>query len=684
MAVISTRLDGDVAIVTIDSPPVNMGNTALRQGLLDAFTTIAATTGLVGVVLASARAHFYSGSDIKEFDGPIRLPSLPEVIALIDSLEIPVVAALNGFVLGGGLEVALGCDARIADSSARLGLPETTLGMLPGAGGTVRLPRAVGVIKAIEMISTGRPIAAEEALQFGLVDSVVPAEQLLAAAIALARQAPKRRLRLVETVLPDSHELDEAIAQAARKGRARPNVLRAVELVVSGVGLDSTRALAEERAAFDELRVGDEARNLRYQFFAKRAAAKALSISADARPIATVGVAGAGTMGAGIAQVCLAAGFAVVLFDLNTEVLARATAALAEKASKQSAKRQGELITTSTMADLGQADLIIDAVFEDMAVKKELLSQLEEVITDDVVLASNTSYLNLDDIAGVLRHPERFAGLHFFNPAERNPLVEVVRTATANDSTIATIAGLVRTLKKTAILASVGEGFVANRVYADYRAQAEFLVEDGASPQSVDAAMVELGLAIGPFAVGDMSGLDIAWARRKRLAPLRDPNQRYFTIADRLCELGRLGKKTGAGWYGYPEGVSRGVPDAVVDELITESRAAKTIVPRAIGTQEIQQRIICSMLVAAATVVSTGVVGQASDIDVAMTEGFAFPSWQGGPIRYASNQSEAWLLEGLSAVFESDPIGFAVAESARDGVIPAAISSLIDTVKTPG
>lgn len=679
MSVVSTRQDGDVAVVTIDSPPVNMGNVLLRRELLEAFVAIKSTPGLVGVVLASGRVHFYSGSDIKEFDGPIQLPSLPEVIALIDGLNIPVVAALTGLVLGGGLEVALGCDVRVADPSARLGLPETTLGMLPGAGGTVRLPRVVGVIRAIEMISSGRPITANEALQCGLVDSVVPADELLAAAIALARSTPKRRLRLLATEVPEAAELAVVVAQATRNGTARPNVIRAVGLVISGVGLDSTVALAEERSAFDELRVGQEARNLRYQFFAKRAAAKSLSNTADTQPISTVGIAGAGTMGARIAQVCLAAGFAVVLFDLNTEVLGRAAASLTEKLVKHS----GVLTVTSDIGDLGQADLIIDAVFEDMAVKKDLLSALENVVNDDVVLASNTSYLNLDDIGSVLRHPERLAGLHFFNPADRNPLVEVVRTATSNDVTIATIAGLVRALKKSAILASVGEGFVANRIYADYRAQAEFLVEDGASPQSVDAAMVAFGLAIGPFAVGDMSGLDIAWARRKRLAASRDPKQRYVSIADTLCESGRLGKKTGAGWYAYPEGASRGIPDAVVDGLIADARADRGIVAREIDSREIQQRVICSMLAAAAAVVCSGVAQQASDIDVAMIEGFAFPAWHGGPIRYASNQSDAWLLEGLTAVYESDPIGFAVAKSACGGVVPPEITSLLDAVKTP-
>jgi 3-hydroxyacyl-CoA dehydrogenase len=680
MAVVSTRIDEDVAIVTIDSPPVNMGNVTLRRELLEAFTAIAGSVGLVGAVLASARPHFYSGSDIKEFDGPIQLPSLPEVITLVDGLDIPVVAALNGFVLGGGLEVALACDARVADSSARLGLPETTLGMLPGAGGTVRLPRAVGVPKAIDMIATGRPITADEALAVGLVDEVVATDALLERAVTLARSIPKRRLRLVEVRLPDTAELDEAIAKATRNGKARPNVARAVELVRAGATIAADSALVAERAAFDELRVSEEARNLRYLFFAKRAAAKALSSRLETPLITTVGIAGAGTMGAGIAAVCLKAGLSVVLFDLNAEVLGRASASLDEKAAK--ASRWGTVTTTSTMSDLAWADLVIDAVFEELTVKTELLTALEGIVGNEVVLASNTSYLNLDEIAAALKHPERLAGLHFFNPADRNPLVEVVRTATSNDVALATLAALVRRLGKTAILAQVGEGFVANRVYADYRGQAELLVEDGASPQSVDAAMVSLGLAIGPFAVGDMSGLDIAWARRNRLAATRDPHQRYVSIPDTLCEAGRLGKKTGAGWYAYPEGASRGVPDLVVDGIIAEARAAKNITPREISPFEIQQRILCSMLVAAASVVDSGVARQASDVDVALTEGFAFPAWLGGPVRYASNQPASWLLEGLSKVYDSDPIGFAVAASAKDGGVPPQIASLLDAVKT--
>jgi 3-hydroxyacyl-CoA dehydrogenase len=679
LSVVSTRIDDRVAVVTIDSPPVNMGNNRLRTDLLAAFTALRDGDGVDGVVLASGRSHFYSGSDIKEFDGAVQTPSLPEVIAVIDGLELPVVAALNGLTLGGGLEVALGCDARIAEPRARMGLPETTLGMLPGAGGTVRLPRLVGVPKSIDMIASGKPITAQDALEVGLIDAIVPADELLTAAIALARTAPKRRARLLDAPATDDTALAEAITKGSRKGRARPNVLAAIDLVQSGVGKDSAEALAEERAAFDDFRVGQEARNLRYLFFGKRAAAKGLATGAEPRTVSTVGIAGAGTMGSLIAAVSLSAGLSVVLFDVNPEMLERANTTLAERAA--SARKWGTLTTTSDIGDLAAADLVIDAVFEDLTVKSDLMKQLETVVADDVVLASNTSYLNLDEIAAVLEHPSRLAGLHFFNPADRNPLVEVVRTATSDDVTLATLASLVRTFGKTGIAAKVGEGFVGNRVYADYRQQAEFLVEDGASPAEVDAAMVAFGLAIGPFAVGDMSGLDIAWARRKRLAATRDPEQRYVTIPDTLCESGRLGKKTDAGWYDYPDGASRGVPSPTVDGIIAEARAAKHITPRTVSQEEIQQRILCSMLLAAAEVVESGVARQASDVDVALTEGFAFPAFTGGPVRYAANQPEEWVLEGLRKVYESDRVGFRAALPASEGELPASVAAILAAVR---
>lgn len=384
-------------------------------------------------------------------------------------------------------------------------------------------------------------------------------------------------------------------------------------------------------------------------------------------------------MGSAIAASCLSAGFDVVLFDVNAAVRERGAAALAER--QQTARRWGALTLAGELADLAAADIVIDAVFEDMRVKVDFLTAVEAVVDEGAVLASNTSYLDLEQIAASLQRPGRMAGLHFFAPADRNALVEVVRTSTVEDGALATLAGVVKRLGKTGISARVGEGFVANRVYADYRGQAEILLEDGASPRQIDDAMIELGLAMGPFAVGDMSGLDIAWARRKRLAETKDPEQRYVAIPDALCEAGRLGRKTGAGWYDYAEGATRGTDSDAVAALIDACRAAKGITAREIGGDEIRQRILCAMLAAAAEVVGSGVAQRASDVDVALTEGFAFPRWLGGPVRHCAAQPEEWVIEGLAAVHASDPIGYAALTRAASGEMPTSVAEILESVR---
>lgn len=678
MTVVSTRDEDGVVVVVIDNPPVNMGNAVLRRALLECFEIINTRSDILGVVLSSGRDHFYSGSDIREFEGAVSLPLLTEVLALIDGLDVSVVAALNGLTLGGGLEVALACDLRITEPKAKFGLPETTLGMLPGAGGTVRLPRLVGVPRAIGMISTGTLVSAQDALTMGLVDRIVERDELLSTAIEAARTTPKRRVRLETPPEASSSEIEAAVETARLKGKARPNVMRAVEIIQSGLELDSAEALRLERAAFDELRLGREAGNLRYLFFAKRAAAKALVSPAEAVRVKSVGIGGAGTMGYSIAAGFLGAGIPVVLFDVNAEAVSRASMQLADRGER--ARRWGELTATFDIADLSGVDLVIDAVFEDMAVKSDFLGKVETVVSSAAVLATNTSYLDIDELAMALTDPSRLGGLHFFTPADRNPLVEVVRAARSSDLTMATLSGVARMLGKTAISAKVADGFVANRVYADYRGQCEIMLEDGATPEQVDSALTAFGLAIGPFAVGDMSGLDIAWARRRRLAETRDANQRYVSIPDVLCEAGHLGRKTGAGWYSYPDGASRGSHDPFVDTVIADARRKKGITPRTLEPAEIQQRVLCAMLVAATDVVTAGTAAQASDIDIALTEGFAFPKWHGGPLRYCAAQPQEWLIEGLRLIFESDPIGYAIAGPAANGQVPIEIRSVLDAV----
>ena len=398
----------------------------------------------------------------------------------------------------------------------------------------------------------------------------------------------------------------------------------------------------------------------------------------EAVPVTTVGIGGAGTMGSAIAATCLGAGLSVVLFDVNSAVLERARTQLEERG--RHARRWGEMTFTSDISDFSGADLVIDAVFEDMAIKSEFLAAAEAVVEDRAVLATNTSYLDIDELARGLVAPNRLGGLHFFNPADRNPLAEVVRAKQSDDATMATLAAMSRSLGKVAIAAKIGDGFVANRVYADYRGQCEIMLEDGASPEQVDEAMTTLGLAMGPFAVGDLSGLDIAWARRRRAADIRDANQRYVSIPDTLCEAGHLGRKTGSGWYAYPDGASRGVHDPFVDVVIAAARRDKGITAREIPIAEIQQRALCAMVIAAAHVVSNSIAHQASDVDVALTEGFGFPKWLGGPLRHCAAQPREWVIEGLRLVHASDPIGYALAEPAERGDLPEEIAAIFDAV----
>ncbi|UZG59694.1 3-hydroxyacyl-CoA dehydrogenase NAD-binding domain-containing protein [Rhodococcus opacus] len=665
--IVDIAVTESVAVLTIDHPPVNMGNTAMRTALADALDSVATRDGLTGVVLASAGTHFYAGSDISEFDRPMQAPQLPDVISRIENLDIPVVAALTGLALGGGLELALGCDLRVGDPTTVVGFPEVTLGILPGAGGTVRTARLVGVPSAIDLVASARRVTAEEAHALGLLDEVVPGHALLARAVERAAALGTKN-RLVDRPAPESDEAAVAAARAAVSKRARPNVLAAVDMVCAGAALDGKDALRRERALFDELRVTDEASNLRYLFFAKRSATKAVRPRTPAPAIATIGIAGAGTMGASLARAFSARGYEVIVFDSNRAALERL------------ADRDG-IATTASGAGLGRADVIVDAVFEDMDVKKSLLRDVEPHLRDTAVIVSNTSYLDLNEMASALTVPERFAGLHFFNPPDRNPLVEIIRTTTTDDRTLAVLSALATRLEKTPIPAGIGDGFVANRVYADYRMQAEFLVEDGASPAEVDAALTDLGFAIGPFAVADMSGLDIAWARRKRLADTRDPRQRYVHIADRLCEAGRLGKKTGAGWYDYPDGAKRGVVDPRVDAIIEKARADAGVTARTVPGDEIRDRVLASMVCAAAALVETGVAERASDIDVALTEGFTFPARLGGPVRALARRNRDEVVSALAAAYRSCPVSFAIAEPAAAGEVPEAIEKILEAVR---
>ncbi|MFC3244531.1 3-hydroxyacyl-CoA dehydrogenase NAD-binding domain-containing protein [Gordonia humi] len=474
------RLD-DVAVVRIDHPPINAGDAEQRAALLAAITTVKGWSGLRGVVVTTAGRHFYAGSELREFDAPLTDPQLPAVIAAVEGLDVPVVAALRGLALGGGLEFALGCDGRIATPNVELAFPEVGFGIVPGAGGTVRCARLIGVEAAFDLVTTGRRVAATEACDLGLVDEIVDDGELLTRALAVAGSLGAKR-RLVD-VDPESGFADRDDLLDRLPRRHRPNVRIAGELVVDGVSLPAAEALAAERARFDELRVSDESNSLRYLFFARQAAARALRSRSAAVPVRRVAVVGAGTMGAGLAQLFADNGYGTVVVDGSADALSRIA---------------GDTIQTSTsLAVCADCDVVIEAVFEDMQVKHDLLRQLDGIVRTDAIIATNTSYLDIDEMSAALSDPGRFAGLHFFNPPQRNRLVEVIPGSSTSGQTRSTLGALATALGKAAVPSGVGDGFIGNRVYSDYRTQAEFLVEDGASPADVDRAMERFGMAMG-------------------------------------------------------------------------------------------------------------------------------------------------------------------------------------------
>jgi 3-hydroxyacyl-CoA dehydrogenase len=613
---------------------------------------------------------FVAGSDIKEFGKPLQDPQLPAVIAAIQHCPKPFVAAIHGAALGGGLELALGCDARVAVSDAVVGFPEVTLGMIPGAGGTQYLPRIVGIAAAIEMICSGRRIGAGEAARRGLIDSVVAGAELRAAAVAFARILARKRPLGAERVPDEDVAAVEKAADAARRaGRNRPPIAAAIDAVKSAAIFPFEDALARERAIFQELRMGSEAAALRYLFFAERQAAKVAGLEGvTPRRVSRAGVIGAGTMGASIAMCFADSAIPVTLVDKDEETLLRGLARMRGNYDRMVASgrigadelrvRMARVTTATDLKSLVDCELVVEAVFEDMDVKTEIFRRLDRMLPLETVLASNTSYLNLDRIAAATDRADKVVGLHFFNPAHAMRLLEIIRGAATSRETLATALDVAKRLRKLAVVARVGEGFIGNRVFAAYRRQCEFMLEEGAYPEDIDAALQDFGFAMGPFAVADMSGLDIAWQMRKRLAATRDPKERYVQIADRLCEQGRFGQKTGAGWYRYRAGERKGEPDPEVHALIREASAEEGIARRQFQSLEISHRALLTMVNEAALLLAEGVAARPSDVDLVMVNGYGFPKHEGGPLFWASRQDRNQLLTGLDNLAAVSGHGF--------------------------
>ncbi|MCA0274534.1 MAG: enoyl-CoA hydratase/isomerase family protein [Proteobacteria bacterium] len=639
---VSGSIRDGVLVITIDNAPVNATSAHVRQGLVKAIDHAVAVGTVIGVVVTGAGRTFVGGADIKEFGMPPVEPTLPEVMARIENCRKPVVAAVNGAALGGGCEIALACHGRIAGEAASFGMPEVKLGIVPGAGGTQRLPRLTGAIAAIDLIGSGRTVKPEEALRLGLVDGI--ATDQMSTAIALARgmaSGPLRRTGGIQIAAPDASAVDAAAKKVLAKARGQAAPAEAVRLVRATSETSLEDGLADERATFLRLRDSLEAAALRHVFFAERQAGKVSKLDGIApRMIETVGIVGTGLMGAGIAVAALTAGYRVVGIEQGEDAAAKGReriSGILDKAVQSG--RLSELARTACLdrlevaADAGRlaaADLVVEAVFDDLTVKAELFQRLDGIVRPGAILATNTSYLNPDEIASATAHAERVVGLHFFSPANVMRLVEVVDCRATAPDVLASALAFAKKLGKLPIVSGVTEGFIGNRIFSAYRREAEFMIEDGAAPDQVDAALETYGFPMGIFTVYDMAGLEIAWARRKRQAATRDPNARYVEIADRLCEAGRFGRKTGKGWYDYSSGEKAVDPEVSV--LIEAARTAKGIVPRTFSSGEIVERLLRAMADEGKALLEGGIAARSSDIDLVMINGYGFPAHKGGPM----------------------------------------------------
>jgi 3-hydroxyacyl-CoA dehydrogenase len=644
----------DVAVIELDHPPVNALALGVREGLAAALDEALGDPRVVAIVLAGAGRMFCGGADLREFGTPAAAqpPTGGELRARMERAAKPLVAAIHGNALGGGLEMALACHYRVASAGAALGLPEVQRGLLPGGGGTQRLPRAVGVEVALEMIAGGEPVDAARAKAIGLVDAVADGE-VRAAAIAFARRVAAAGG--AHPVLANREaRIDDAAAffAAAREriagdARGRQAPLECLACVEAAVRLPFDEGLAFERARFRVLVEGEQSKALRHLFFAERAAARVpgLGDAVAPRSIRRVGVIGAGTMGGGIAMSLAAAGLEVVQLETTQAALDRGRATMArlwgasvEKGRLAPAERDARLARvrgTLSYGDLADVDLAIEAVFEDMAVKKEVFARLDATCRPGAILASNTSRLDIDAIAAATSRPADVIGLHYFSPANVMRLLEVVRGAATAPDVIATAMAFGRATAKLPVLVGNCDGFVGNRMLSAYTREAGFLLEEGASPAQVDGALQRFGMAMGPFRVGDLAGLDIGWAGRKRAAATRPKHLRYSRVADRICELGRFGQKTGAGWYRYEAGGRTPLPDPVVDGIIAECAAEAGIARRAIADAEIVERTMFALANEGAKILAEGIALRASDIDLVYVNGYGYPAWRGGPMWHA-------------------------------------------------
>jgi 3-hydroxyacyl-CoA dehydrogenase len=657
-----------IAVLTLDNPPVNSLGHGLRDALVAGLERANADPAIKAIVLIGSGAGFSGGADIREFGTPkaVAYPNLRTVITEIEDSTKPVIAAIGGVCMGGGLELALACHYRVGAPGARIALPEVKLGLLPGAGGTQRLPRLLGVEPALNMIASGATIASEKLRDTPLFDAFADGD-LLESALSFARRVSaegldRKRVRDLKLDMPNA----EAFFQFARNtvkavAGPYPAPLACVEAVAAAVEKPFDLGLKQERDLFTTLMLSPESAALRHVFQAERAASHILDVPDDTplRPIAKVGVIGAGTMGGGITMSLINAGLPVVLLETKQDALDRGLANI--RRNYQGALRKGTLnearlaerlaliIPTLDYALLRDVDLCIEAVFESMEVKRQVFETLDGIVRQGAILASNTSALNLNEIANFTRRPQDVIGLHFFSPANVMRLLEVVRGAKTAKDVLATAMRLAKTMGKIAVVSGVCDGFIGNRMLARYGAAAHDLIMAGAAPQQVDAALQEFGMAMGPFRVGDLAGLDIGWALRKRRAA-EFTGRDFSNVADDLCEAGRFGQKTGAGWYRYEPGSRHPIPDPKVTAIIEQYRRQKGITPRKVSSEEIVERCIYALINEGARILEDGIAQRSSDIDLVYLNGYGFPAYRGGPMFFADQTGLHEVVRALKSI----------------------------------
>ena len=671
--VINLSIEEDLAIISFNNPPVNSLGLAVRKGLVEALNAAENNVNVRAIILIGEGSTFPAGADIKEFGHPPQEPHLPAICDKIEKTKKPVISALHGTALGGGLEIALSSHYRIASEKTKIGLPEVHLGLLPGAGGTQRLPRLAGIVPALKIMTSGGPISSTEALKIGIIDKI--AEDLLSNAKSFAREnMGKNNYPITSNIqdkIIDSEENRGAIKsfreELQKKARGLLAPQKIVDCVEASLSLKIEDGLKFERNAFSELMATKQSKALIHAFFAERKSAKIPEIaSATHRSISSLGVIGGGTMGSGITVAALNAGLHVKMIEKDKDSIDRGIRNVRKvyerdvKKGRMNLEKKEKILSnyepSTDMQNLSQVDMVIEAVYEEMEIKKSVFRKLDKIAKDGAVLASNTSYLNIDEIASVTKRPQDVIGLHFFSPANIMRLLEIVIPGKVADDVVATGFHLAKRMKKVPVRAGNCDGFIGNRILSTYGEAAGYIMEDGASPYEIDKAIVNFGYPMGPYQMFDLAGGDIGWATRKRKSATRNPKLRYVEISDRLCENGWFGQKTGRGFYRYTEGERRGKEDPEVLDIIRIEREKKGIKPKDFSEEEILRRYLGAMINESAKVIEENMALRPSDIDVTKLYGYGFPRHKGGPMHYADTYGLNKILDDLNAFSEEDPV----------------------------